>query len=113
MTKPIHLLTLASDEASHVSSSVTLLFGALLVAMIACLALEEKLHAKKSVIVGLFAIVSLLAATAMKLLPFGSIENSFHEKIDLPVYIPAIDWGVLAIILGSSLFVDVTSKSGC
>ncbi len=24
----------------------------------------------------------------------------------MPVYIPAIDWGVIAIILGSSLFVD-------
>jgi len=32
--------------------------------------------------------------------------------VTLPVYIPGIDWGVLAIILGSSLFVDVTSRSG-
>ena len=30
----------------------------------------------------------------------------------LPVYIPVIDWGVVCIILGSSLFVDVTAKSG-
>ncbi|MCZ6804765.1 MAG: SLC13 family permease [Proteobacteria bacterium] len=30
----------------------------------------------------------------------------------MPVYIPAVDWGVIAIIVGSSLFVDVTSKSG-
>jgi Na+/H+ antiporter NhaD/arsenite permease-like protein len=28
------------------------------------------------------------------------------------VYIPAVDWGVIAIILGSSLFVDVVSRSG-
>ena len=29
-----------------------------------------------------------------------------------PVYVPAINWNVIAIILGSSLFVDVTSRSG-
>jgi Na+/H+ antiporter NhaD/arsenite permease-like protein len=30
----------------------------------------------------------------------------------MPVYIPGIDWGVIAIIFGSSIFVDVTSRSG-
>jgi Na+/H+ antiporter NhaD/arsenite permease-like protein len=30
----------------------------------------------------------------------------------MPVYIPAIDWGVITIIFGASLFVDVTSRSG-
>ena len=35
-------------------------FALLLVALIVCLALEEKLHAKKSVIAGLFAIVTML-----------------------------------------------------
>ena len=30
----------------------------------------------------------------------------------LPVYIPGIDWEVIAIILGASLFVDATSKCG-
>jgi Na+/H+ antiporter NhaD/arsenite permease-like protein len=34
-----------------------------------------------------------------------------HE-IAMPVYIPAVDWGVITIILGASLFVDVTSRSG-
>jgi Na+/H+ antiporter NhaD/arsenite permease-like protein len=33
-------------------------------------------------------------------------------QISIPVYIPAVDWGVIAIILGSSIFVDVTSRSG-
>ena len=32
--------------------------------------------------------------------------------IDLPIYIPSIDWGVITIILGASLFVEVTSRSG-
>ncbi|MEM8679914.1 MAG: SLC13 family permease, partial [Planctomycetota bacterium] len=34
------------------------------------------------------------------------------HRIEMPVYIPAVDWSVIAIILGSSLFVDITSKSG-
>ena len=84
---------------------------ALLVAMILCLALEEKLHTKKSVIVGLFAVVTLFLGAAFDLLPFGSVTIGGHE-IDLPVYVPAINWNVIAIILGSSLFVDVTSRSG-
>ena len=90
---------------------VTLLFLGILVALIACLALEEKIHAKKSLIVGVFAAISLLLGAALHLLPFGSVNVGGHE-IDMPVYIPAIDWNVIAIIFGSSLFVDVTSKSG-
>jgi len=39
-------------------------------------------------------------------------DSAHGHTVELPVYIPAIDWGVIAIILGSSLFVDVTAKSG-
>lgn len=92
--------------------STTLLFAAVLVALILSLALEETIHAKKSLIVGVFAVISLLLGAAMGLLPFGPVTNVFGEELNLPVYIPAIDWGVIAIILGSSLFVDVTSRSG-
>ena len=106
-------LSLATaDGHGDVPLSVTLLFAGVLVAMILCLALEEKLHAKKSVIVGLFAVLSLTLGTYFHLLPFGGVTNVFGETLQLPVYIPAIDWGVIAIILGSSLFVDVTSRSG-
>jgi Na+/H+ antiporter NhaD/arsenite permease-like protein len=99
---------------SHeVSTGVTLLFAALLVAMILCLAFEEKLHAKKSVIVGCFAVALLLLGGLFGLLPFSAMDLHVGDAdIHLPVYIPAIDWGVVAIILGSSLFVDVTAKSG-
>jgi len=106
---------LAAAAATHhaeVSLPITLGFAALLVAMVLCLAFEEKLHAKKSVIVGAFAIVGLLAADIFHLLPIGPLTNVFGEKIQQPVFIPAIDWGVIAIILGSSLFVDITSRSG-
>ena len=165
-------------NAEHeVSTSVTLLFAVVLVGLITCLALEEKIHAKKSIIAGVFAIICLVLGTTFHLLPFrdvviGSIvpeelenisgeyveEDGDHvllqvvevesdpeadpdalkpdshasddhgdestgehtterihvdgHAISMPVYIPAIDWGVIAIILGSSLFVDVTSRSG-
>lgn len=146
---------LASTESP--SGSVTLFFAVVLVALIACLALEEKIHAKKSIIAGVFALISLFFAAAFGILPFDRIVVGSHHVVDhpsmeavylddheggheaieipavdaqhrshheehplhvdghrilMPVYIPAIDWGVIAIILGSSLFVDVTSRSG-
>ncbi len=98
--------------ASEVSGATTALFGALLVGLIVALAMEEKLHAKKSVIAGLFAIVGLLLAQIYQLMP-GSVEVTVgHTKFVLPSYIESINWEVIAIILGSSVFVDVTSKSG-
>ncbi|MBT8486437.1 MAG: hypothetical protein HKO59_00005 [Phycisphaerales bacterium] len=105
------MLTLASDSAHGVPPGVTALFGGILAATILALAFEEKLHAKKSLIVGLFAAVSLLLAEAFGLMHRDPVEFLGHT-VDLPVYIPGIDWGVIAIMLGSGLFVDVTSKSG-
>jgi len=107
-------LLLASTSGNHSPPSfgVTLLFSGALLLMVLALALEEKIHAKKSVITGVAAVVSLLLGAAFGVLPFGPVVNIFGEKLALPVYIPAIDWGVITIILGASLFVDVTSKSG-
>jgi Na+/H+ antiporter NhaD/arsenite permease-like protein len=93
----------------------TYVFLGLLVAMIAALALEEKIHAKKSMITGFFALVCLLAAAVFELLPDGhalQLPHAFEKWSHLPVYIPAIEWEVIAIILGSSLFIDVVSRSG-
>ena len=112
----ITTLIASASTSSHppagIPLHVTLICGGLLVLMILSLALEEKLHARKSVIVGVFAVISLFVAEVWGLLPIGPIINVFGEKLKIPVYIPAIDWGVIAIILGSSIFVDVTSKSG-
>ncbi len=102
----------AAGAPHEVSMGITLLFTALLAAMVLSLALEEKLHAKKSVIVGVFAVASLLLAAFLDLLPFGEVTLPNGHHIKLPEFIPAIDWGVITIILGSSIFVDVTSKSG-
>ena len=138
---------LAAETVHSVSRGVTLFFFALLAGLIVCLAFEEKLHAKKSVIAGLFAVVCLLLGAYCKILPFQevvigsqilkehtSFEGDFRgdesgverhievgetsevhvggHAIRMPVYIPAIDWGVIAIIFGSSLFVDIVSRSG-
>lgn len=147
-------------SATEVSGLVTAMFASVLVGLIVCLALEEKLHAKKSVIAGMFAIVSMILAAYCQILPLPGVVVGSHELIEhnlvegqyidndhrknveipkvtgdedggdagqeheqrpvyvdghhlsMPIYIPGIDWGVIAIILGSSLFVDVTSKSG-
>ncbi|MBT5232053.1 MAG: hypothetical protein HOM11_17450 [Methylococcales bacterium] len=105
--------TAVEHAAPHdVSMGVTIFFTLILVAMIGSLALEEKIHAKKSLIVGLFAVISLVFGSYFGLLPFGDVTLPNGHQVGLPVYIPAIDWGVIAIILGSSIFVDVTSKSG-
>ena len=102
----------ASNGEHSVPTSVTVIFSIVLFCMILTLALEEKIHAKKSIIVGVFAMFSLLLATYFQILPSDTLENNFHEKIKIPIYISAVDWSVIAIILGSSLFVDVTSRSG-
>lgn len=111
--------SVGDDQA--VSLSVTLFFAAILVALVACLALEEKIHAKKSIIAGVFAIVCLFLANAFDLYAF--FDHKFLIKLPpfdapgshtlaIPVFIPAVDWGVIGLILGAGLFVDVTSKSG-
>jgi len=91
---------------------VTIIFGLLLVGMIVTLALEEKIHAKKSIITGSYAIVCLVLAGFWGIIPLGDITLPDHHTISMPVYIPAIDWEVIAIILGSSIFVDVAARSG-
>ncbi|MEE2755986.1 MAG: SLC13 family permease [Myxococcota bacterium] len=102
-----------SQHAHHqVSLTTTLIFTAILVALILCLALEEKIHAKKSLIAGVFAVISVLAAAAFGLLPIGHVTNVFGETLHLPVFLQGVDWSVIGIILGSSIFVDVTSQSG-
>ena len=66
-------------SADGVGWPVTLLFSLLLVGLIACLALEEKIHAKKSIIAGSFAVVCLLAGTLCGILSFEEIVVGSHE----------------------------------
>ncbi len=110
------LLADVADKVAAVAHLVptweTALFALILVCMITALAFEEKLHAKKSLIVATFAGLCLVLATVMHLLTFGETTLPDGHHKDLPIYIPAIDWGVITIILGASLFVEVTSRSG-
>jgi Na+/H+ antiporter NhaD/arsenite permease-like protein len=100
------MILIASVQTS-VSSGITFLFLGLLILMIIALALEEKLHAHKSVITGVAAVVALILGEAAGV--FSNVESHVSH---LPFYIKFIDWGVIAIILGSSIFIDITSKSG-
>jgi Na+/H+ antiporter NhaD/arsenite permease-like protein len=117
-----HVLATANVHAQGVVPlGTTLIFSVLLVGLIVCLALEEKIHAKKSIIAGVFAIIGLFLANVfnlyeyvdhkflIKLPPFDSVHG---HTVELPVYVPAIDWSVIALIFGASLFIDITSKSG-
>jgi len=81
-------------------------------AMIVTLALEETIHAKKSIIAGVFAVVCLFVGNLLGVIPGEATVRIGRETLRLPIYIPGVDWGVIAIILGSSLFVNVTSRSG-
>ncbi|MDJ0973016.1 MAG: SLC13 family permease [Planctomycetota bacterium] len=108
---PSSQLLLAAAEI-HVDTWITVLFGALLLGLILCLAFEEKLHAKKSVIAGAFALVGLFLAQVLQLIPGTVGVHAGDVDFVLPIYITSINWEVIAIILGSSLFVDITSRSG-
>ena len=95
------LLAITGSDA-HVSMGTTLLFGSLLVLMILGLALEEKLHAKKSVIVGVFAALTLLLGAAFELLPFGPVlvgDEVKHEIHATPKLFstPAPPWPAFMI----------------
>ena len=71
--------TAHTNGVHDVPGWVTFLFAILLVLMIAALAFEEKLHAKKSIIVGTFAGLCLItetiigSITGQRLVPFGTI----------------------------------------
>ena len=85
-------LTPALLASTHgVDWPVTLLFSLLLVGLIACLALEEKIHAKKSIIAGSFAVVCLLAGTLCGILSFEEIVVGSHE-VNVPTGELSIDF---------------------
>ncbi|HHG85147.1 MAG TPA: hypothetical protein ENJ82_10420 [Bacteroidetes bacterium] len=96
-------------EALHAEGFgwVSWLHLGLLVLMIMGLALEQKIHAHKSIITGVAATIALILGMATGVLPsLGDQEGN------VPFFIEFIDWGVIAIILGSSIFVEVASRSG-
>lgn len=121
-TSSVQLISGLGHSSHHAPAPwVTYTFTALLIGLVLCLAFEEKLHAQKSVIASIFALIGLGLGTALDILPFGPeaatkgaapLTNTFGEVLYHPVFIQGVDWGVIAIIFGASLFVDITSKSG-
>ena len=81
--------SLLSESGQHatpqVPLGVTLFFCVLLVAMIVALAFEEKIHAKKSLIVGVFASFCLALASYYHLLPIGAITLPGGHQVHMPV----------------------------
>ncbi len=61
------MLAAAGHAAPAVAPWITYLFTGLLVAMVLCLALEEKIHAQKSVIVGVTAVIALRSPASCRL----------------------------------------------
>jgi len=115
------LANMSAHDEGVVPLGVTLVFAALLVGLIVCLALEETIHAKKSIIAVVFALICLFLANVFRLYEYVDhkflirlppFDSAHGHTVELPVYIPAIDWGVIALIFGASLFIDITSTAG-
>jgi len=74
------LLAISNVHAEGaVPLGVTLVFSALLVGLILCLALEEKIHAKKSIIAGVFALLCLFLANVFRLYEY--VDHKFLMKL--------------------------------
>ena len=106
----LFLDTLPAALSSQVPAWVTGIHLVLLVGMIIALALEGEIHAHKSVITGIAALIALLMGEFTHLFDVELFGEKGESKV--PFFLEFIDWGVIAIILGSSLFVEITSKSG-
>ena len=80
----------AAELAEHAvhhepSMTVTLVFTAILLGMILTLAFEERLHAKKSIITGVYAVLALAFGHLLDVLPFGPVVNVFGESLEVSV----------------------------
>ena len=80
-------------------------FGLLLAVTLGMLALEK---VNKAILVLLGSGVALLLAIWKGLLT----KPDDHGAHSLPVYIEMIDWGTIGIIIGSTIFVELISRSG-
>ncbi len=97
---------LAFADAHAVEAAVpgyqTALFAALLLITLGLLA-TEKVH--KTILVLLSAGVCLFLADALGYFPHGGGH-------DLPVYIEMIEWEVIGIVIGATVFVEIAARSG-
>ncbi len=102
-TSPLNLLALsAAASQADVSGWQTALFAGILVLTLGLLA-AEKVH--KTILVLLSAGLCLFLADALGYFPSG-------EGHGLPVYIAMIEWEVIGIVIGASVFVEIAARSG-
>ena len=107
----ISLLAVSDHGAHAVEPWITYLFTGLLGAMVVCLALEEKIHEE----IGdrrRDGSDRTFAGRVYRHLAVRSGGSAQWTQDELAGVYPWHRVGVVTIILGSSLFVDVTSKSG-
>lgn len=82
---------LLSHNTEAVAPWITYLHLGLLVAMILALAFEQKLHAHKSVITGIAALIALLLGEVTGILPIFGEDGEASEGV--PFYLEYIEWG--------------------
>ena len=89
----------------HKDTEQKYVFGILLAVTLGMLALEK---INKAILVLLGAGIALLLATWQNII----IGGEMHDGHYLPTYIQMVDWGTIGIIIGSTIFVELISRSG-
>ncbi|MHC5111119.1 MAG: SLC13 family permease [Planctomycetota bacterium] len=96
------LLASGTGGETSVPGYQTVVFGGILVLTLLLLATEA---VQKTVLVLLSALFCLFLADAWHLLPHS-------EGHHLPVYVRFIEWEVIGIVIGATIFVEVSARSG-
>ncbi|MDA7618530.1 ArsB/NhaD family transporter [bacterium] len=105
VTIAVGLVTLICALMLHQGTETKYVFGFLLAMTLGMLALEK---INKAILVLLGSGIALLLAIWR-----GVLEKpDDHGAHALPVYIEMIDWGTIGIIIGSTIFVELISRSG-
>tara|TARA_Y100000588_G_scaffold79335_1_gene82941 strand:- start:149 stop:1678 length:1530 start_codon:yes stop_codon:yes gene_type:complete len=108
---PLHVTIVAVLVAGlcafllHNGTEQKYVFGILLAVTLGMLALEK---INKAILVLLGAGIALLLATWKGII----IGGEMHDGHYLPTYIQMVDWGTIGIIIGSTIFVELISRSG-
>ena len=89
----------------HKGTEQKYVFGILLAVTLGMLALEK---INKAILVLLGAGIALLLATWQNIITGGEMHDGHY----LPTYIQMVDWGTIGIIIGSTIFVELISRSG-
>lgn len=98
-------LTLAADHPIQVEPYQTWVFAGILALTLALLAAEV---VQKTILVLMSAGICLFLADFL----WGESFAPHSEGHHLPVYIDMIEWEVIGIVIGATVFVEIASRSG-